>query len=377
MQLMRTPTSTARCALRTARLVVPAALALLLSACSSGGASGGGASPSASTGAQPTPAPYAPWGVKTREHVDLWLHSYALLTNDTSSPPLFRRDYRTTMTVTKNRANVLTGLDANREKLAARLATNPDLINGQFLPLYFGSWPEMKKYIEIFVQVNGDPRGAPSQDAAQAIALIAGSFPSAGDREWLRLFSQSVDNESERFYHSYWVQQQRDRTPTLAAVDSLWQKQRPKFQRFLNNTQQADGELLLSLPLDGEGRTVSATKRQNVVTVAFPDRPGVAAEAIYVFAHEVVGALVAQAVNDNTSPAERRSGVAARYQSNGALIAGHLLLQKVAPELAAGYSRYYLGAVGSSAPTLDAQFPLPELMRTSIARQIEIVLGGI
>lgn len=34
------------------------------------------------------------WPVKTREHVDLWLHGFALLTDDTAAVPLFDRGYR-------------------------------------------------------------------------------------------------------------------------------------------------------------------------------------------------------------------------------------------------------------------------------------------
>src|SRR3712207_7510875 len=38
------------------------------------------------------------------------------------------------------------------------------------------------------------------------------------------------------------------RSPALAAADSVWQRvARPALQRFLNNTKQRDGELLLSL----------------------------------------------------------------------------------------------------------------------------------
>ena len=370
---------------RLSFLLIPSLLA-----CASGGGAGAGEPAQPAPGAQAAttpPAPNLPWAVKTREHVDLWLHGYAMLTSDTSRIPLFRRGYREAMTVAKNRGNVLSKLDAEREKLAARLATHPDLVNGQFLPLYFGSWTDMRRYLQIFLQANGDPRAAPSQDAAQAIALIAQSFPAGGDREWLRVFVQALDNESELFYHSWWVARQRDRAPTLAAVDSIWQKvARPKIQRFLNNTQQTDGEVLLSFALDGEGRTVAATKRQNVVTVGFPETPADAAEAVYVIAHEVVGNLASQAVSDNTTPAEKRSGAQGRYQSHAAIIAGYLLLQKTLPQLADGYARYYLRAANantginpgaSPGPTLEGQFPIPQLMRESIARQIDVVLGGI
>src|SRR5437660_1447498 len=83
---------------------------------------------------------------------------------------------------------------------------------------------------------------------------------------WLRLFVQSLADENTRFYQSYWSGEQAARAATRQAVDSVWQRlYRLRLQRFLNNTQQSNGELILSLPLDGEGRTVAYSKQQNLV----------------------------------------------------------------------------------------------------------------
>src|SRR4030081_379249 len=75
-----------------------------------GTATNGGAGPADQTAG----APNAVWPIKTREHVDLWLHGYALLQEDTTFVPFFRRGDSTNMIVLKNRANVVTQLDANR-----------------------------------------------------------------------------------------------------------------------------------------------------------------------------------------------------------------------------------------------------------------------
>ena len=325
-----------------------AALLVLLTAC---GAGGGGADPApepAAGAGQAGATTDSPWPIKTREHVDLWLHGFAMVSEDTTRVPYFRRGYRDQLTVLKNSAQVSTQLDANRQRLNARFALNRNLVGAQFLALYFGNWQEMREVANLFLQAEGNPQRANSQQLAQAIAILAGYFPSPADREWLRLFVASLDDESQKFYHDYWVQQQRNRVATLAAVDSLFQRQYlPKLQRFLNGTQQLRGDLLLSLPLDGEGRTISSTGAVgggsgNLVTVSFPERPADAVEAIYVFVHEVVGALAATAVADNTTPNDRRTGLADRYQSAAAVRAGALLLEKSAPELTEGYTRYYL-----------------------------------
>ena len=215
------------------------------------------------------------------------------------------------------------------------------------------------------------------------IGLLAQSFPTAADRTWLRLFMDALVDERERFYRQYWLQQQRDRAGVVRAVDSLWHRSvRPRLQRYLSNTQQPSGDFILSLPLDGEGRTVKAGARDNIVAVTFPVREAEAAEAIYVFAHEVALAVAGAAVADNITPAERRSGAGARYESAAAVRAGLLLLEKVAPELADGYARYYLRSAGlpvSGAPrdAIAGAFPLPSLIAEAIARQIDVVLGGI
>ena len=59
------------------------ALLLAASAC----ASTGSASPSGTPGGRVAePPPSAAWPVKTREHVDLWLHGYAMLQDDAGVP---------------------------------------------------------------------------------------------------------------------------------------------------------------------------------------------------------------------------------------------------------------------------------------------------
>jgi hypothetical protein len=154
------------------------------------------------------------------------------------------------------------------------------------------------------------------------------------------------------------------------------------MQKFLNNTQQAQGEVLLSLPLDGEGRSVTSGKQSNTITVTFPDRPNDAVEAIYVIAHEAVSGIAATAVTDNITPEQRRSGLGERYQSAAAVRGGALLLQRTSPEVLDGYMRYYLRSVNRAAganvqTTFTSTFSLPDTIRDALVRQLEVVLGGI
>jgi len=330
------------------------------------------------------PPPTAGWAIRTRQHVDLWLHGYALLQRDTARVPFFRRGYRDRMLAERRELGVTTALDLNRERLTERLAANPALVNGQFVPLYFDSFDEVRRAVDLFVRVQGEPRAAGSQAGAFYVALLAASFPTAADREWLRIFTQSLAEENDRFYAQHWTSAQRTRAPALAAVEALWRETYGRrFERFLMNTQQTRGEILLSLPLDGEGRTIAATTgRPGTIAVTFPDDAATAAEAIYVFAHEAVIPVVTTAISDNVTPAEQRSGAADRYASNAAVRGGALLLERVAPDLVDGYMRYYLrgfpgGAGANLRAAFVAAFPLPELIVSAAVRQLEVVLGGI
>lgn len=340
------------------------------------------ATPSSTQGGT-TPLMQATWPVRTREHVDLWLHAYALLTPDSNVVPYFRRGYRDSLIAVRRQRGISTLLDTSRPKLLERIAVNPSLATGpQFLPFYFASWDQMRETAELFVQRNGNPRGV-DQTTMQYFAILSASFQTAADREWLRQFVRAVEDESRRFYHDYWLSESRTHAAAVARVDSVWQQSwRPTFQRFLNNTQQQNGELYLSLPLDGEGRTVHFGKVQNAVAVQMPDSPRDAEVALYVFAHEIAGTVASTAIEDNTTPAERRAGTSSRYEQSAAVRAGALLLEKTMPSAVPGYMRFYLQSAGRAAPTdpkaaFTATFVLPDAINDAIARQLDVILGGI
>jgi len=332
-------------------------------------------------GPRPAQARAFAWPVLTRSHVDLWLHGYAMLLRDTATVPVFRRGYREKIRAEKARKSVTTLLDSNRERLQARLSLNPGLVNGQFLPLYFASFDQMKQVIDMFVRTGGGAQGAPDQAMAQFFAVLSQSFPTGPDREWLRMYTESLEDERRKFFQEYWTRENGNHLSQVKAVDSLWQQvYRPRFQRFLSNTQQEAGDFVLAQTLGGEGRTVNFSSRQNAVAVTLPDSEPV--DAIFVFAHEVTASIVGSAVNDNTTPNEQRSGLAGRYLTAGAVRAGAILIRRLAPELSAGYARYYLmqagqGTAGDLSARLAAVFPLPDIIAQALERQLDVVLGGI
>lgn len=322
------------------------------------------------------------WRIDTKEHVDLWLHSFAMLQDDSSLVPYFRLGYGTALLSVRP----ATGgqLDANRPQLQRRLSENANLTSAQFLALYFASWDDLRRGADRFIRDGGDVRAARTQEELRMYATLRTYFPTTEDREWLRLFVQSLDDERTRFFRGYWIQQQQRRASMRASIESLWTgTYGPAFTRFMRNSMQRDGSILLSLPLAGEGRTLSVGQRDNFVTVTFPAEGEDPRDALYVVAHEVVGTVATAAVRDNASAAEDRSGETAKWTTLAAVRGGAMLLERIAPELLAGYQRYYLtlarqkpGAGDLSAP-FAATFPLPPQIATALQRQIDVVLGGI
>jgi hypothetical protein len=342
---------------------------------------GGSSTPSSDT-APAKSAPVNPWSVKTSYVLDLWLHGYAMVQRDTTQVPFFRRGYRQMVAAAKSSRSVSTQLDANAATLQRGLDANPALISGQFLGLQERTWDEMQADITAFLEANGDPNAARDSTMRPAIAAYAQSYPNKSDRDWLRLFAQSLADEHTRFYQQYWNDRQRELAPVLARVDSLFtSRYYPPLRGYLNNAQLERGEMLLSLPLDGEGRTI--TSGQSAIAVEFPARPDSAIEAVYVFVHEASGLASGQAVSDNTTPSEKQTGAASRYQSAAAVRTGALLLRRTIPDLVSGYERFYIRAAGGrgNASDLDGElartFPLPQVMVDAIGKQIDRLLSTI
>lgn len=351
---------------------------IALHACVPAGAAGTGATPATTT------VPSRGWNVDEREHVDLWLHGFAMLTSDTARVPFFQRGYREHMAALKRQGNIYTNLDANQEKLSARFAASPSLSSAQFLAMYFPSFQEIVNATNYLVESQGNPRAASDPQVQSEIALMAAYFPSAADRDWVRLFVQSLQDESNRFYHAYWTSEQQSRAGVRAEFEARWRDvYYPKFAAYLNNSLQGAGDLLLSLPLDGEGRTINDSKRANVVATTFPASAADSLAPLYVFAHEVVNTITSTAIKDNTTPAQQRSGEVATFAPNATVRGGALLLQRVAPELVAGYMRYYLRAIGTTSTATDpaaaftSSFPVPSAILAAIGRQLDNVLAGI
>ena len=170
------------------------ALAAVLAACATGGGGAAGAAPEPS--ASGTAQPATEWPMRTREHVDLWLHGFALVQSDTTQVPYFRRGYRTEVLAEKRRLNVSTIIYANADRLQARFLAYPNLVSAQFLALYFGNWDQMREAFDLFLRAEGQPQASNDPQIQQIIATFATYFPTAQDREWARIFVQGLEDAS-------------------------------------------------------------------------------------------------------------------------------------------------------------------------------------
>ncbi|MBA3854218.1 MAG: hypothetical protein C0503_07370 [Gemmatimonas sp.] len=330
------------------------------------------------------PAGGPQWPVKTREHVDLWLHAFALLQTDTAKVPFFDRGYAERITIVKNSRAVYTKFDEQRAALAADPVATRHLLDAQFLPLYFGTWQEMSQAIEYFLRAEGDPRRANNRDVQGIVAFLAQSFPRADDRAWLRKLVDAVQSEYDQFYKAYWLEQFRERERALAVADSLWQSTwRPGLQRYLNYTRQTSGDLILAMTLGGEGRALPAGQRTNQYAIAFPTSADSAEVLLYVFAHEAAGEIARVAVADHLTPAQQRQGLGNTLGAAGLVRGGALLAEQAVPGAGERYARYYLAQMGKTAPeggalaALAEAFPMPDVMIDEMKRQIALSVQGI
>lgn len=320
------------------------------------------------------------WNLDTREHLDLWLHGYAMLREDQSTLPFFLPGYRDRLAAVRQEAGVFSLLDANADRLVPHLTSNPALVNGQFAPMYFRSWAELRDGIDALLRVNGVVSRANSSERS-GVATLQRMFPTAADREWLRTFARSLDDERTQFFDSYWQDQQRSSRDAFAAADAaLRAATTGPLSRYIVNANVQRGTVLMSLPLGGEGRTVLHGVERPLVAVPRPLTEGSANSVVYVFVHELVSEAVSVASREFTGALPQNLSAEA-YETSSLVRAGHHLLQLAAPDLATGYAAWYVRLTGREPgrdpdASLTAIFPLPSNLEAAVFAQVREVWDG-
>jgi hypothetical protein len=321
----------------------------------------------------------AQWPIKTREHVDLWLTAFSELSEDTTAKvPIYRRSYLDQISVAQNQQGILTSLDSIHDGLQSRWDQSPKLANARVLALDAGTWEEMLAGIQGYVAPDPNKKHGKKTVTPDVQTRLSEYFPSNEDRDWLKELAQGLDGARTEFYHAWWVAEQRRRRPILAAADSLWRLTEPKLDHFLVATHQPAGEIIMSLPVDGDGITFKQADGRTSLAAPFPDSVADAADVIYVFAHVAARAVAEDALTASTTVSDRRNGIGDRYAQALSVVGGYMLLAKAAPELADGYARYYLRGLPLSGSDTLAElavvFPLPNGIRDALSHQIDLDL---
>ena len=252
--------------------------------------------------------------------------------------------------------------------------------------MYFGSLQEIVSATDYFIRANGNPRAASDPQIQQQIALLAANFPSPADRNWLRLFVQSLQDESTKFFHAYWTGEQQARGAAYAAFQSAVDLAllSRSFRVFSTTRSKRPVSSCSRSRSGGEGRTVNDGKQSNLIAVEFPATIDAAPEALFGFVHE--GSR--QARSAKRSPTTRpprnngrvsRSGTRAMVRSAAARYSFSASL----PSWCRRTCAFYLATVGQNAPSGDpsaafaAAFSIPAAILSAINKQIDVVLGGI
>jgi hypothetical protein len=323
-----------------------------------------------------------PWPIKTREHVDLWLHGYALLLDDTAAVPLFRRGYRDSLIVERNRLNRISRLDQQRDSLIRGLRTTPALFGSQFLALHFAAFEPMRASVMALAQAGSDPRRVPSE-----ARIAAAYFQTAPTRAWASAFTEALGDESQTYFRAAWLAAQRERAPVLALADSLWRGEWfPRLRPFIRGSDLRGGELIASVVVDAEGRTITADPQLGpTLVVGLPQSPRDVNQMLFGIVHELAGSLAQREVLDNITPRQARSGLADQLLPAAVLHAGMMVLQRAMPDRVDGYARYYLRASGKALPptgvhasaALAQAFPVPSDIISAMKDKLDVMFAGL
>ena len=211
------------------------------------------------------------------------------------------------------------------------------------------------------------------------MSALGAIYRTNADREWLKVFALSLTDEHSKFYEEYWRERQRALRPALASADSQFsQRYLKQFRSYLRGVQLPTGEIVLSLPLGGDGRSI--LQGQHSIAIGFPSTADSSLDAVYEFAHEVVGPVAEQAVRERIAPAEFRAGLGAQLESPAKVRGGAMLLQRAIPELVAGYERHYLAEARVTATGADVDsafvraFPLRQSIIDGMDQRLDDVL---
>lgn len=325
------------------------------------------------------------WTVATRQQVDLWYHGLAYA-GVGAVPELtaYVPGYVERIVAAKRVAGAYpTVLDQRASEFAQVFSGDARYQALGFLPLYFSSGEALFRAFAAWVQAGGDPRRVRDPALAQAVAFLSQQFPTAEQRRTIAGWVQTLQQEDAVFYGRYWAARQQEYAGTAAAVQARWDVLAPRIQPVLDYLMLNAGEVLLSLPLGQEGRSVTPGRRSNRVAVLMPPH-GEPADAVWALLHELMYPYVQGVIRDQLSPAQLRETREDLLSMRAAVRAGALLLDQAAPPAAAEYRAAYLRWAGQPVPSsvaarqaaLERAYPLPDPLPRALADGLQAARRG-
>lgn len=116
------------------------------------------------------------------------------------------------------------------------------------------------------------------------------------------------------------------------------------------------------------------------MVVGYPRDSSSALEPLFTAVREITSVEASRVVAAHATSADRLASDVESLESVASVRAGAFLLNRIAPDLAAGYRRFYLGlagASGSSERELRTVYALPGDIADALANRIAIILEGL
>ena len=328
-------------------------------------------------------APSTRWRTILLPQVDLWYHGLATAQFEGFGPDeLYDAGYALRLRDAKQKAGVLpTRLDDQAAYFGSAFRRDSTFEVFHFVPLYFAA-TTVDPMLDALATVAG-AEGTPSVDDALAqfgASAVAGTIPREDQRAILADWTEALRVEWSSFYADYWRERAIQSGPRLQAIQSDWDDNfAPRLAAYLHAYALDNGVLVLSDPVGPEGRIFEgdpANRSDNIVVVGFDESAGPRAP-LYAAVREMCFPVVREVLADSPSAPDRAS--AATRSSNAAVRCGAYLLDRFAPDLAAGYrSGLVPDASGSPADIMavfERKYPIDAALSVAIQEKLGDIPG--
>ena len=324
--------------------------------------------------AQPSPAPPAPagWTVRSDRFADLWFHALAVVGYEGYGPlTLYDHGYAARVRARKAQRGVRTQLDAQAGDLRAAFMADSAFELLHFVPLHFAGASPSAVLAALRLAAGGPADPTVDRALGARAGVIVAALPSARERAVLLRFVNAADDEWRRFLH--------DEAGELAGVDdrTLRVLQRGWIDRFapalvgyLRAVHAERGTILVSPALGADGRVLFGA---GVAVVAVgrdvgEGRDGPLLAAVRELSYPLLDAVPPWAERDRVA-AERARDVAA-------VRAGAMLLDRVAPPLAAPYRALFRSAAARGGRMFEELFPLDITIERALRANVTRAVAG-